>query len=199
MPCRYSYLQVNFYKRFDGAVSITVVLKESENKVEGSSLSKTFFYFLFFCFRKEAGFFRDLHVCRKTHVLMYYEHVKRLHSVKWRGLYGDTATMQELLLKTCTSSAWTKRNLEWNCHWILYGTGLQHSLALADLPLRKLWKRSRRHMTSSSLGPVVNILAIFSNAIILKNKRTKRCHIKGICCPLVISINIDIFDQETEK
>ena len=55
-------------------------------------------------------------------------------------------------------------------------------------------------MTSSSLGPVVNILTIFSNANILKkNKRTKRCHIKGIGCPLVISINIDIFDQETEK
>ena len=39
---------------------------------------------------------------QKKHVLMYYAHVKRLHSVKWRGLYGDTATMQELLLKTCT-------------------------------------------------------------------------------------------------
>ena len=29
------------------------------------------------------------------------------------------------------------------------GTGLQHSLVLADLALRKLWKR-RRHMTSSN-------------------------------------------------
>ena len=55
-------------------------------------------------------------------------------------------------------------------------------------------------MTSSSLGPVVNILTIFSNANILKkNKRIKRCHIKGIGWPLVISIKIDIFDQETEK
>ena len=44
----------------------------------------------------------------------------------------------------------------------------------------------------SSLGPVVNILAIFSNANILKK------NIKGIGCPLLISINI-IFDQETEK
>ena len=32
--------------------------------------------------------FSGLHVCRKKHVLMYYAHVKRLHSVKWRGLYG---------------------------------------------------------------------------------------------------------------
>ena len=30
---------------------------------------------------------------------MYYAHVKRLHSVNWRSLYGDTASMQELLLK----------------------------------------------------------------------------------------------------
>ena len=50
-----------------------------------------------------------------------------------------------------------------------------------------------------SLGPVVNILAIFSNANNLKNKRIKIYHIKGIGCPLLISINIVIFDQETEK
>ena len=55
-------------------------------------------------------------------------------------------------------------------------------------------------MTSSSLGPVVSILAIFSNANILKtSKRTKICNIKGIGCPLVISINIDIFGQKTGK
>ena len=45
----------------------------------------------------------------------------------------------------------------------------------------------------SSLGPVVNILAIFSNAYIVKNKRIKIYHIKGIGCPLLISINIDHF------
>ena len=36
----------------------------------------------------------------------------------------------------------------------------------------------------------------YSNANILKNKRIKRYHIRGIGCPLLISINID---QETEK
>ena len=46
------------------------------------------------------------------------------------------------------------------------------------------------------LGPVVNIWATFSNAYILKNKRIKGYNIKGIGCPLLISIN---FDQETEK
>ena len=63
---------------------------------EGSSLSKTFF----FAFAKKQEIFRDLHVCRKKACFRYYAHVKRLHSVKWRGFYGDTATMQELLLKS---------------------------------------------------------------------------------------------------
>ena len=91
---QYSYLQDNFYKRFDGAVCITFVLKESDKRVEGSSPIKTFY---FFCFRKDAG------TClQKKHVLMYYALAKSLHSVKWRSLYEDTATMQELLLKTYT-------------------------------------------------------------------------------------------------
>ena len=98
MSCIYSYLQDNFYNRFDGAVSITVVLKGFvlkgfDNKAEGSSPSKTFF----FCFRKYAGNFSRFTCLQKKHDLMYYAHVKRLHSVKWRSLYGDTATMQELL------------------------------------------------------------------------------------------------------
>ena len=110
---------MNFYKRFDGAVSITVVLQESENKVERLSPRlrvrapvKPFFIFYFFAFAKKQEIFRDLPVCRKNHVLMYYAHVKRLHSVTWQGIYGDTPTMQELLLKTCTSYAWRKRSLE---------------------------------------------------------------------------------------
>ena len=110
MPCTYSYLQENFYNRLDGAVSITVALKELDNKVEGSSPSKTFF----FC--SHAGNFSRFTSLQKKHVLMYYAHEKRLHSVKWRSLYGDTATMQELLLKMCTSSAWRKRSREGNCH-----------------------------------------------------------------------------------
>ena len=85
---------MNFYKRFDGAVSITVVLKDSENKVEGSRPCKTFFYFLF-C-KKAGNFSRFTCLQKKKHALMFYAHVKRLHSVKWPGLYGDTATMQEL-------------------------------------------------------------------------------------------------------
>ena len=50
-----------------------------------------------------------------------------------------------------------------------------------------------------SLGPVVNILAIFSNANILKNKRIRIYHIKGSGCPLLISINIDPFLTKERK
>ena len=56
MPCNYSYLQGNFYKRFDGAVSKTVLLKEFDKKVEGSSPSKTFFLL-----SQMQDFFGDLH------------------------------------------------------------------------------------------------------------------------------------------
>ena len=67
-----------------------------------------FFFIFFFCFRKDAGFFCD-HMFAEKNVLMYYAHVKRLHSVKWRSLYGDTTTMQKLVLKTCTSFARSKK------------------------------------------------------------------------------------------
>ena len=52
---------------------------------------------------------------------------------------------------------------------------------------------------TSSLGPVVNILAIFFYANILKIMRIKRHSIKGVGSPLLVSVNIVIFDQETEK
>ena len=61
-----------FYNIFYGAVSITVVLRETDNKVEGSSPSKTFFIFFFlvffFAFANMQEIFRDLRVCRKKHV-----------------------------------------------------------------------------------------------------------------------------------
>ena len=84
MPCNYSHLQDNFYKRFDGAVSKTVLLKEFENKVFLTNP-------LFFAFTKMQVFFVIYMFAEKKHVLMYYAHVKRLHSVKWRSLSGDTA------------------------------------------------------------------------------------------------------------
>ena len=93
--------------------------QEYEKKVEVSSprlrvrapVKPFLFIFLFFAFAKlqESFVFTCL---QKKHVLMNYALVKRLHSVKWRSMYGDTATMQEPLLKPCTSSAWRKRSLE---------------------------------------------------------------------------------------
>ena len=69
-----------FYKRFGGAVSVTIVLKESENKVEGlrprlriRAPVKPFFIF---CFHKEAGNFSPFACLQKKHVLIYYAHVK---------------------------------------------------------------------------------------------------------------------------
>ena len=62
------------YNIFYGAVSITDVLRETDNKVEGSSPSKTFFnyfiffYYYYFAFANMQEIFRDLRVCRKKHV-----------------------------------------------------------------------------------------------------------------------------------
>ena len=77
-----SYLQVKFYKRFDGAVSVTVVLKESEDKVEGLSPRlrvrdpvKPFVYFSFFAFAKKQGIFHDLHVCRRKNTFLCIMHM----------------------------------------------------------------------------------------------------------------------------
>ena len=58
--------------------------------------------------------------------------------------------------------------------------------------------------TDGSLGPVVNIIfVIFFHMLILINilkiNKIIRLCIKGIGCPLLISVDIVIFDQETEK
>ena len=63
----------------------------------------------------------------------------------WR--YSDDArAIIENVYKYCIE----EKSLEGNCHCIVYGTELQHSQALADLLLRKLWKRRRRHRTNSN-------------------------------------------------
>ena len=49
----------------------------------------------------------------------------------------------------------------------------------------------------SSLGPVVNL--VFCQYFKTKIKTIKRYHIKGINGPLLISVDIVTFDQETEK
>ena len=106
MPCSYSYLQVNFKKRSDGAASITVVRKYFENKVEGLSPRlrvqapvKHFLFFIFLLSQRSRNFFAIYMFAEKKHVLMYYAHVKRLHSVKWRG--DDAGAISENVYKFC--------------------------------------------------------------------------------------------------
>ena len=136
-----------------------------EPKVEGSSPSKTFFYFLlsqrsrnfsrFTCLQKEA--------CSDVLCTSKATSLSKMARLVLR-CSDDAGAIIENVYKFCMEEMKSGMKLSLNCVWYR----LQHSLALADLPLRKLCKRSRRHMTSSSLGPVVNILAIFSYANILK-------------------------------
>ena len=52
---------------------------------------------------------------QKKHVLMYYAHVKRLHSVKFRSLYGDTAIIEnEKVDKFCMEEKTSGR--KWSLH-----------------------------------------------------------------------------------
>ena len=114
MSCSCSYLQVNFYKRFDGAVSITVVLKESETmlKVGVRAAVKPFFIFYFLLSQRSRKFFAIYMFAEKSmFFFMFYAHVKRLHSVKWRGLYGDTATIENVY-KFCME----EKKSEIKCH-----------------------------------------------------------------------------------
>ena len=97
MPCNYSYLQDNFYKRFDCAVSKTVLLKKLDTKVKGSSPNKTFF---FFAFAKMQDFiviymfaekicFDVLCTCKKTSL-------SKIAKLVWR--YSDDANGKKLSL-----------------------------------------------------------------------------------------------------
>ena len=52
-------------------------LKESDNKVEGSSPIKNFLQFLiFFAFAKMQVIFRNLHVCRKKNMIECIMHMQ---------------------------------------------------------------------------------------------------------------------------
>ena len=110
-----------------------------------------YYYFLFVCFRKNAGncsWFTCLQKKVCFDVLCTYKATSISKMARLVRRYSDDA---RAIIENVYNTAWRKRSLEWNSHWIVYETGLQHSLSLADLPLRKLWKRRRRrHMTSSN-------------------------------------------------
>ena len=127
MPCTYLYLEVNFYKRFDGAVSITVVLKESENKVEGLSPRlrvrapvKPFFIFYFLLSQRSRNF-RDLHVCRKKackYVLRTCKatSLSKMARLVWR--YSDDAgAIIEIVYKFCMEEKKSGMKLSLNRVW----------------------------------------------------------------------------------
>ena len=124
MICTYSYLEENVNKRFDGAVSITVVLKDFDNKVEGSSPSKTFFYFLFFAFAKmqeifviymfaEKACFDVLCTCKATSLS---KSLSKMVKLVWR--YSDDArAIIENVYKFCMEEKKSGMKLSLNRVW----------------------------------------------------------------------------------
>ena len=131
MPCSHSYLQVNFYKRFDGAVSITVVLKESENKVEGSSRCKTFFYFFIFCFRNFSRFTcLQKKACSDVLCTCKATSLSKMARLVWR--YSDDAgAIIENVYKFCMEDGKNGMKLSLNRVWYRTAalTGVSRSTA----------------------------------------------------------------------
>ena len=112
---------MNFYKQFDGAVSITVVLKQSENKVEGSSPSKTFFLFFIFAFAKKQQFFSQCTCLQKK---AYFDvlctckatSLSKMARLVWR--YSDDAgAIIENVYKFCMEEKKSGMKLSLNRIW----------------------------------------------------------------------------------
>ena len=134
---------MNFYKRFDGAVSITVVLKESENKnkVEGLSQRlrvrasvKPFFYFLFFAFTKKQEF--SLFTCLQKKACSYVlctckaTSLNKMARLVWR--YSDDAgAIIEIVYKFCMEEKKSGKKLSLNRVWYRNAalTGVSRSAA----------------------------------------------------------------------
>ena len=129
MSCSFSCLQENFYKRFDGAVSITVVLKESENKVEGLSPRlrvrvpvKLFLYFFYillsqrsrkclamYMYAEKKIFFDVLCTCKATSL-------NKTARLVWR--YSDDAgAIIENVYKFCMEEKKSGMKLSLNRVW----------------------------------------------------------------------------------
>ena len=97
---------MNFYKRFDGAVSITIVLNESENKVVGSSprlrvrdivKSFSFFSFYFFFFFFFFFFFLLSQRCRNIFVIYMFAE---------KSIFGCIMHMSRLYISRMAKLVW---------------------------------------------------------------------------------------------
>ena len=108
-------------KRFDGAVSITVVLKESENKVEGLSPRLRVrapvkpFLLIILCFRKEAGTFSRF-TCLQKKTCFDVLCTRKMAKLVWR--YSDDAgAVIENVYKFCMEEKKSEMKLSLNGVW----------------------------------------------------------------------------------
>ena len=113
-----------FYNIFNGAVSITVVLRETDNKVEGSSPSKTIFYFFFIFF---LFFFLLSQICRKFFVIYVFAEksmfavlctckatsLSKMAKLVW-GYSDDARAIIENVYKFCMEEKKSGRKLSLN-------------------------------------------------------------------------------------
>ena len=118
---------MSFNKRFDGAVSITVVLKDFENKTEGLSPRlmvrapvKPFLCFLFFLSQRSRKFFAMYMFAEKAcfDVLCTCKatSLSKMARLVWR--YSDDAgAIIENVYKFCMEEKKSGKKLSLNCVW----------------------------------------------------------------------------------
>ena len=108
-----------FYNIFYGAVNITVVLRETDNKVEGSSPSETFFIFFYFFLLSQ--------ICRKFFVIYVFAEksmfdvlctckatsLSKMAKLVW-GYSDDARAIIENVYKFCMEEKKSGRKLSLN-------------------------------------------------------------------------------------
>ena len=110
------YLQVKFNKRFDGAVSVTVLLKQSENKVEGSSPSKTFFFIFSISQRSQKFLAIYMFAEKMLWCTCKTISISKMARLVWR--YSDDAgAIIENVYKLCVEEKKSGKKLSLNRVW----------------------------------------------------------------------------------
>ena len=154
------------YNRFDGAVSITVVLRETDNKVEGSSPRKPLFYFFIFFF-----IFLLSQICRNFFVIYMFAEksmfdvlctckatsLSKMAKLVW-GYSDDARAIIENVYKFCMEEKKSGRKLSLNRVWDRTAalTGVSRSTA-QKIVEEKMKAQDEQQQPKQPPSPTLNV------------------------------------------
>ena len=150
------------YNPFDGTVSITVVLRETDNKVEGSSPRKPLFYFFIFllsqicrnffviCMFAEKSMFDVLCTCKATSL-------SKMAKLVW-GYSDDARAIIENVYKFCMEEKKSSRKLSLNRVWDRTAalTGVSRSTA-QKIVEEKMKAQDEQQQPTQPPSPTLNV------------------------------------------